>query len=311
MAQLASTVLKDDGHVVRRVAIVGGTHGNERNGIFAARHLLRDPARATRSTFETTADLANPAAVAVNRRYVDEDMNRCFSREALGRDATSREARRAAVLDKVLGPKSSDVRNMDLVIDLHNTTSDCGYALMMRRDDSLSHAICATLQKKYEDVRCCEWDDKPDHATLPSCGRSGFTLEVGPVPQGVADAITYQKTLTLIDAVLDAVEARNQALLSNERSTATATLEVYRRVDHVDFPRDDELSVAGLIAPEVVDFVPLKPNQPLLLGLDGAVVKTHDERALTPFFVNEAAYYEKGVAFVLAETAGVGVEVVS
>ena len=76
------------------------------------------------------------------------------------------------------------------------------------------------------------------------------------------------------------------------------------------FPRDDELSVAGLIAPEVVDFVPLKPNQPLLLGLDGAVVKTHDERALTPFFVNEAAYYEKGVAFVLAETAGVGVEVV-
>ena len=63
-------------------------------------------------------------------------------------------------------------------------------------------------------MRCCEWDDKPDHATLPSCGRSGFTLEVGPVPQGVADAVTYQKTLELIDSILDAVEARNQALLS-------------------------------------------------------------------------------------------------
>ena len=74
MAALAKTVLKDDGHVVRRVAIVGGTHGNERNGIFAARHLLKDTKRASRSTFETTVDLANPAAIAVNRRYVDEDM---------------------------------------------------------------------------------------------------------------------------------------------------------------------------------------------------------------------------------------------
>ena len=167
MAALAKTVLKDDGHLVRRVAIVGGTHGNERNGIFAARHLLKDTKRASRSTFETTVDLANPAAIAVNRRYVDEDMNRCFSREMLGRKATSREARRAEVLDQALGPKANEERRMDLVIDLHNTTSDCGYALMMRRDDALSHALCATLQKQYEDVRCCEWDDKPDHATLP------------------------------------------------------------------------------------------------------------------------------------------------
>ena len=65
MSALAKTVLKDDGHVVRRVAIVGGTHGNERNGIFAARHLLKDTKRASRSTFETTVDLANPAAIAV------------------------------------------------------------------------------------------------------------------------------------------------------------------------------------------------------------------------------------------------------
>ena len=311
MSALAKTVLKDDGHVVRRVAIVGGTHGNERNGIFAARHLLKDTERASRSTFETTVDLANPAAIAVNRRYVDEDMNRCFSREMLSRKANTREARRAEVLDQVLGPKSNDERRMDLVIDLHNTTSDCGYALMMRRDDALSHALCATLQKQYSDIRCCEWDDKPDHATLPSCGRSGFTLEVGPVPQGVADAVTYQKTLELIDSILDAVEARNQALLSQKSSATVEPLQVYRRVDHVDFPRDDDHVVAGLIAPEVRDFVPLEPGQPLLLGLGGECVKNHGDSNLTPFFVNEAAYYEKGVAFVLAEVAEVGVEVVS
>jgi len=88
-------------------------------------------------------------------------------------------------------------------------------------------------------------------------------------------------------------------------------LQVYRRVDHVDFPRDDDHVVAGLIAPEVRDFVPLEPGQPLLLGLDGECVKNHGDSNLTPFFVNEAAYYEKGVAFVLAEVAEVGVEVVS
>ena len=183
--------------------------------------------------------------------------------------------------------------------------------MMMRRDDALSHALCATLQKQYSDIRCCEWDDKPDHATLPSCGRSGFTLEVGPVPQGVADAVTYQKTLELIDSILDAVEMRNQALLSQKSSATVEPLQVYRRVDHVDFPRDDDHVVAGLIAPEVIDFKPLEPGQPLLLGLGGECVKTHGESDLTPFFVNEAAYYEKGVAFVLAEVAEVGVEVVS
>ena len=41
-------------------------------------------------------------------------------------------------------------------------------------------------------------------------------LRGDPEPQGVADAVTYQKTLELIDSILDAVEARNQALLSKK-----------------------------------------------------------------------------------------------
>ena len=56
---------------VQKIVIVGGTHGNERNGIFAARHLLKDTKRASRSTFETTVDLANPVTPKQRQQAAD------------------------------------------------------------------------------------------------------------------------------------------------------------------------------------------------------------------------------------------------
>ena len=58
---------------------------------------------------------------------------------------------------------------------------------MMSRTDALSHAVCAALGPR---VRCCEWADAPEHSVLPSCGRAGFTLEVGPVACGITDVET-------------------------------------------------------------------------------------------------------------------------
>lgn len=117
---------------VRRVAIVGGTHGNEATGVAVARYLARHPTAARRPSFETMTILANTAAIAANTRYVDEDLNRCFLSELLG-DASraSGEAARARELDLLIGPKGSEQAH-DLVIDLHNTTSNSGIALMSR-----------------------------------------------------------------------------------------------------------------------------------------------------------------------------------
>ena len=59
-------------------------------------------------------------------------MNRCFGAEDLAA-ATSNtlEDVRARELDAELGPKASWKPKTDFIIDLHNTTSNSGIALMM------------------------------------------------------------------------------------------------------------------------------------------------------------------------------------
>lgn len=68
---------------VRRVAIVGGTHGNERNGVALAQHFIDCPQHIARPSFESVAVIGNPAAVQANQRYVEVDMNRCFEAHVL------------------------------------------------------------------------------------------------------------------------------------------------------------------------------------------------------------------------------------
>ena len=53
-----------------RVAVTGGTHGNEPNGVELARHLQRHPELAARGSFDTTVLITNPAAVAKSVRYL-------------------------------------------------------------------------------------------------------------------------------------------------------------------------------------------------------------------------------------------------
>ena len=70
--------------VLKHVAITGGTHGNERNGVLLAQALKDDPGLTAREHIDrVTVMHTNVAAMAANLRYVDEDMNRCFSLEKL------------------------------------------------------------------------------------------------------------------------------------------------------------------------------------------------------------------------------------
>ena len=76
----ASAVLRRQ--PVRRVSIVGGTHGNELLGVQLVGMLQQRPEETRRPSFESMCVLANPEAVRQNSRYVTVDLNRCFSNEA-------------------------------------------------------------------------------------------------------------------------------------------------------------------------------------------------------------------------------------
>ena len=196
-----------------RVAVTGGTHGNEPNGVELARHLQRHPELAARGSFDTTVLITNPAAVAKSVRYVEEDLNRCFLKKDLADDGrSSLEAVRARELNAILGPKGT-VDAMDYIIDLHNTTANTGVALMISPTDELSHGLAAYLIALDSDVRVCNWaKGASDYALLPTLGKHGMTFEVGPCPTGCVIGESYARSLTLIGAALDYLHAYNLSI---------------------------------------------------------------------------------------------------
>ena len=68
-----------------RVALCGGTHGNELSGVYLVRELLKlekkDKGREAEAgePVSVLMVLSNPRAVQQCRRYVDTDLNRCFT----------------------------------------------------------------------------------------------------------------------------------------------------------------------------------------------------------------------------------------
>ena len=70
--------------LVRRVAVVGGTHGNEYTGVFCIKALERQMQNGKRKyPFRVSTLIGNPEAYKANRRFMDEDLNRQFSGAAM------------------------------------------------------------------------------------------------------------------------------------------------------------------------------------------------------------------------------------
>lgn len=72
-----------------RVAVCGGTHGNELSGVYLVRELLKAEKKVMEKDEEEEEPLSvmmilsNPRAMQQCRRYVDTDLNRCFTHATL------------------------------------------------------------------------------------------------------------------------------------------------------------------------------------------------------------------------------------
>jgi succinylglutamate desuccinylase len=96
------------------VAIVGGTHGNERTGIEIVRSLRGEMPRVSRGSLILA--FGNPKAIVLGERSStpNDDLNRCFQKVALEGEGDSYEHQRARVLAAAL-------RNADVILDIHAT----------------------------------------------------------------------------------------------------------------------------------------------------------------------------------------------
>nr|XP_054296188.1 N-acyl-aromatic-L-amino acid amidohydrolase (carboxylate-forming) isoform X2 [Pongo pygmaeus] len=266
---------------LRRVAVTGGTHGNEMSGICLAQHWLQAPAELQRPSFSAVPVLANPAAIAGCRRYVDHDLNRTFTSCFLNSRPTPDdpyEVTRARELNQLLGPKASG-QAFDFVLDLHNTTANLQYP-------ELSCQVFLYQRSGEESYN------------LDSVAKNGLGLELGPQPQGVLRADIFSRMRTLVATVLDFIELFNQGT-----AFPAFEMEAYRPVGVVDFPRTEAGNLAGTVHPQLQDqdFQPLQPGAPIFQMFSGEDLLYEGESTVYPVFINEAAYYEKGVAFVQTE----------
>uniref|UniRef100_A0A7C3KEU6 Probable aspartoacylase n=1 Tax=Oscillatoriales cyanobacterium SpSt-418 TaxID=2282169 RepID=A0A7C3KEU6_9CYAN len=284
---------------LNRVAIVGGTHGNECIGVYLKKKFSQSPTLVQRPSFSTQVLLANPQAVAAGVRYIDRDLNRSFDHDRLQNESLANyEDLRAKSIDQMIGP-SSDAP-VDVILDIHSTTSNLGLTLIIDDEKLFTLRLASYLQhlnsaiKVYSTVHSGRSRD-----ALRSLAKYGFCLEVGPVAQGVLDADLFQRTEILIHTILDYLEQYN----CNSVMRLNHSLTFYRYLDTVDYPRDDQGDIQAMIHPQLQfkDYEALYPGDPMFLTFDGEVILYSGASVVYPVFINEAAYYEKRIAMCLTE----------
>ncbi len=275
---------------LRAVALAGGTHGNELTGAYVVKN-AQWLFRHWQHSFSITPFLANPAAFQIVRRYVDQDLNRCFGPAAPQAPTTVEQHRAREIIDQY--------RTMDFIIDLHTTTSYMGNTLILSRPDPVSLQIAFAVKQRLKDLKLIIWGINTAEPPILSSLLPGFTHEIGPVAQGLLDPDIFQQTLATLETVFDCIDQYN-----NDQLPAIDSEQVY--VHHgpdYDFPRDEEGSLTGYIHRDFLhrNFEPLKKGDPLFTRFDGTEITYDGEEGLCPLFINEAAYYEKGIAFTLVK----------
>lgn len=279
---------------IKRVVIVGGTHGNELTGIYLVKKFERSPDLIVRSSFESLTLLANPKAYEIGKRYVEIDLNRCFRRRDLENlSMSSYEAQRAKEIYHAFGSRGS--QPADFVIDLHSTTSNMGLTLILASKHPVNLQLAAYLTSVNPNVKLLYSDtENQDNPCLDSISEFGCTVEVGPIAQNTLGAALFQQTEALIDSILDYLEAYNQDNLRIPEQFLT----IYQYIGVIDYPRNERGEIQAIIHPQFQfkDYEPLNPGAPIFLTFDGQAIAYEGTSTVYPVFINEAAYYEKGIA---------------
>ncbi|XP_064201064.1 N-acyl-aromatic-L-amino acid amidohydrolase (carboxylate-forming) A-like isoform X2 [Anguilla rostrata] len=199
---------------VSRVAVCGGTHGNELSGVYLVRELQKKK-KGGADDVSVTMVISNPRAVQQCRRYVETDLNRCFTAATLSApvsDKTPYEMVRAQELNALLGPKGAD-EAADLLCDLHNTTSNMGLCIFSPvACDWVCMQIYRHLQREMPSwpVKYLSFERPAAEAfSLDSVGKHGLTIEIGPQPHGVVRADIFNAMKEGVRLMLDWIQKFN------------------------------------------------------------------------------------------------------
>lgn len=291
--------------IIGIVMIIGGMHGNELTGVHLIKLFEQFPHLIQRSGFQIQTLLANPEAIAQCRRYIETDLNRRFNNQDLHNlTLSSFEDKLARQIYNNL--KSQIQSQINMFVDLHSTTANMGLTLILIKLHPWLLQLAVYLSSINPEVRVLYIPSHPGNSFLISQCELGFALEVGPVPQGVLNAVLFQKTKEIIYAILDYVQAFNQGSIQSQ----TNTLTLYEYVGTIDYPKNEHGEIQAMIHPQLQsrDFEPLNPGEPIFLTFDEETIRYEGASTIFPIFINEAAYYEKGTAMCLTNKRQIIVE---
>jgi succinylglutamate desuccinylase len=269
---------------IKNIVICGGTHGNELTGVYLAK--------------KHGWLLANPAAAAVCRRYIEKDLNRCFALQDLNRgDDNALELMRAREINALLGKKGSE-NVPDLILDIHNTTANMGITLILSSQEPALMQISATIASEFSNIHIYLQPEKREESPyLGTIAKNDICIEAGPQAHGMLDAEIFFKVEQVVFRLLELAEAWNNGVLPRINN-----IETFTEMQSIDYPRDAAGNITAIIHPALQgkDFCELKSGMPIFMGFDGKEILWQGQTCY-PAFINEAAYYEKGIAMSLTE----------
>lgn len=262
-----------------KIALVGGTHGNEPVGV-EVMSLFRLSNTKFLNSYECF--WGNPKAFEMKKRYVDSDLNRAFGKNAKPKGY---EAQRALELEQ-------EIRGQfDFCIDLHTTTSNMGLTAILNNTHPISQKAARYLKKEFPEMKLIEEDKLDDECVhLNRLCPASLTIEVGPVANNVVKAELVLKTYAIVEKLLD---------FNSNLNFDEGEIEIFKMRGIENYPK----KAGWYIHPnlEGADFVEIIKGSPLFINIDREVIEYQEDNPIYPFFVNEAAYLEKGHAFLVAE----------
>jgi succinylglutamate desuccinylase len=263
-----------------KIAIIGGTHGNEPVGIEVIKNL--EEKKAMSSLHEYDCFLANPLAYKEKKRFIDTDLNRTFGVKGCRKGNEGIESKN--LTSKIKG-------KYDFVLDLHTTTSNMGLTVLLNNDNPLTRQAAVRIQKIMPEVKIIEGMKMNEASPYASnIIGAGLTIEVGPVANNVLDAKLIIETKKMVMAVLE---------WDFEERYDLTNIVHYKSFGEYEFPKDS----GWYIHPELegTDFKELRPGAPIFINIDGAVKGFENSSSIIPFFINEAAYQDDKLALTMSK----------
>lgn len=239
--------------------------------------------------------IANPEAVKQNVRYLETDLNREFAEIGNEKERVLHESKVAAAF----AAKYAASKNQ-LIVDLHNTTSNMGATLILLSTDRFYRKMGAYVKQRMPKANILFEDRKPwsEQPYLCSTGEYGVMIEVGAQAHGSLKSETLELMKQMLTAVLDYVEKHNLNQIDNLHDYSA-----FFYTEEVPILLDQDGMRSAMVHPMVCgrDFEVVKQGEPLLATFLGHDILWEKAQDIYPHFINESAYSKANIAMALAE----------